>query len=73
MFEKLSETEKNYENIAAELSKPEVVSDQDKFTKLMREHKRLTPIIEKFREFKREKSKLEEAQELLDSGDSELR
>lgn len=73
MFEKLSETEKNYENIAAELSKPEVVSDQDKFTKLMREHKRLTPIIEKFRELKREKSKLEEAQELLDSGDSELR
>ncbi len=73
MFEKLSETEKNYENIAAELSSPEVVSNQEKFTKLMREHKRLTPIIEKFREYKREKNRLEEAQELIDSGDAELR
>lgn len=73
MFEKLGETEKNYENIALELADPQVVADQEKFTKLMREHKRLTPIIDKFREYKREKSKLEEAQELLDSGDSELR
>ncbi len=73
MFEKLNESEKNYENIASELSSPEVVSNQEKFTKLMREHKRLTPIIEKFREYKREKSKLEEAQELLDLGDPELR
>lgn len=73
MFEKLCETENNYENIAVQLSDPEVVSDQEKYAKLMREYKRLTPIIEKFREFKREKSRLEEAQELLDSGDSELR
>lgn len=73
MFEKLNESEKNYENIAAELSSPEVVSNQEKFTKLMREHKRLTPIIEKFREYKREKNRFEEAQELLESGDPELR
>lgn len=73
MFEKLSETEKNYENIAVELSDPQVVADQERFTKMMREHKRLTPIIDKFREYKREKKKLEEAQELLDSGDPELR
>lgn len=73
MFEKLSETEKNYENIAVELSDPQVVADQERFTKMMREHKRLTPIIDKFREYKREKEKLEEAQELLDSGDPELR
>lgn len=73
MFEKLNESEKNYENIAAELSSPEVVSNQEKFTKLMREHKRLTPIIEKFREYKREKNRFEEAQELLESSDPELR
>ena len=73
MFEKLSETEKNYENMAAELSSPEVVADQERFTKLMREYKRLTPIVEKYREYRRERTKLDEAQELLDSGDAELR
>ena len=73
MFEKLSETEKNYENMAAELSSPEVVADQERFTKLMREYKRLTPIVEKYREYRRERTKLDEAQELLNMGDAELR
>lgn len=72
MFDKLGETEKNYENIAAELSSPEVFGDQEKFTRLMREHKRLTPIIEKYREYKRAAAQLAEAEELIGSGDPEL-
>lgn len=72
MFEKLGETEKNYERIAAELSEPEVAADQEKFTRLMREHKRLTPIVEAYRRYTRIQTQLSEAQELLDSGDAEL-
>ena len=58
MFEKLSETEKNYEKIAEDLSTPEVAADPERFAKLMREHKRLTPIVDKYREYVRLKSQI---------------
>jgi len=51
MFEKLKITEENYEKIAEDLMNPEIIGDTEKYTKLMREHKRLTPIVEKYREY----------------------
>ncbi|MBO5725847.1 MAG: peptide chain release factor 1 [Clostridia bacterium] len=51
-----------------ELMKPEVVSDNDTFKKLMKEHKQLTPIVEKFREYRAAKEAEAEAKELLDAG-----
>ena len=72
MFEKLSETEKNYEKIAEDLSTPEVAADLERFAKLMREHKRLTPIVDKYREYVRLKSQIADAEEILAGGDAEL-
>ena len=72
MFEKLSETEKNYEKIAEDLSTPEVAADPERFAKLMREHKRLTPIVDKYREYVRLKSQIADAEEILSGGDAEL-
>ena len=72
MFEKLSETEKNYEKIAEDLSTPEVAADPERFAKLMREHKRLTPIVDKYREYGRLKSHIADAEEILAGGDAEL-
>lgn len=72
MFEKLSETEKNYEKIAEDLSTPEVAADPERFAKLMREHKRLTPIVNKYREYVRLKSQIADAEEILAGGDAEL-
>lgn len=72
MFEKLSETEKNYEKIAEDLSTPEVAADPERFAKLMREHKRLTPIVDKYREYVRLKSQIADAEEILAGGDAEL-
>ena len=51
MFEKLKITEENYEKMAEDLANPEIICDNEKYTKLMREHKRLTPIVEKYREY----------------------
>ncbi len=65
MFEKLKITEENYEKMAEELSLPEVVSDQERYTKLMREHKRLTPIVEKYREYIACEAQLRETEGLL--------
>lgn len=72
MFEKLSETEKNYKKIAEDLSTPEVAADPERFAKLMREHKRLTPIVDKYREYVRLKSQIADAEEILAGGDAEL-
>ena len=65
MLNKLEAAEKRYEQILEELSLPEVVSDQNKFKELMREQKKLTPIIEKYREYVSVRDAIEEAQEML--------
>ena len=38
----------------------------------MREHKRLTPIVDKYREYVRLKSQIADAEEILAGGDAEL-
>lgn len=68
MFEKLLALEKKYEEINEKLTDPAVISDNKQYASLMKEYKNLTPIIEKFREYKKAKESLDEAVELLDSG-----
>ena len=71
MEEKLNEAEKRYEAISAELSDPASVSDQDNYKKLMKEYKNLSPLVEKFREYKKAQADLEEAKAMLDEGGSD--
>ncbi|MBR6069808.1 MAG: peptide chain release factor 1 [Ruminococcus sp.] len=68
MFEKLALMEQKYEEISARLSDPETVSDNKLYTQLMREFKNMTPIIEKYREYKRAETSYNEASELLGAG-----
>ncbi|MGN0607050.1 MAG: peptide chain release factor 1 [Oscillospiraceae bacterium] len=68
MFEKLKFTEQRYEEINEKLSDVNVVNDNKLYTQLMREHKTLTPIVEKFREYKKAEENFNEAKELLDGG-----
>ena len=67
MIQKLNEVEKKYEALSEELMKPEITGDQEQYKKLMREYKVLTPIIEKFREYKTAVANVEQARELLES------
>ena len=68
MFDKLAFVEKRFEEINGLLSTPEVVSDNELFKKLMKEHKEISPIVEKFREYTAAKTSEEEAKMLLDEG-----
>lgn len=68
MFEKLAVMEQRYEEISERLSDPDIVSDNKLYTQLMKEYKNMTPIIEKYREYKKKKASFEEAKELLDGG-----
>lgn len=65
MFDKLQGIEDKLEKINSSLCDPEVVSNQEEYKKLMREAKTLMPIVEKFREYKKENSDLTEAKEML--------
>ena len=68
MFEKLSSVEERYEDISTRLSDPAVISDNEKYRSLMKEYKNLTPIVEKYREYKKARDAHEEAAELLEEG-----
>ncbi len=65
MIEKLQQIEIKFENILSELEKPETVSNQEEYKKLMKEHKTLLPIVEKFREYKKAESAVIESEEMM--------
>lgn len=68
MFDKLKEVEARYEEVQNQLIDPEIMTDQAQYTKLMRESKQLTPIVEKYREYATAKSAIEDAKAMLDEG-----
>ena len=68
MFDKLLGIEARFENVNEQLCDPATVSDQQLYTKLMKELKQLTPVVEKFREYKGIKDTFEESKMLLDEG-----
>ena len=66
MLEKLNDAEKRYLSIEEELSLPETFSNQEKYASLMKEYKSLTPIIEKFREYKATEKECADLKAMLD-------
>jgi peptide chain release factor 1 len=75
MFEKLKLMEERLNELNEKLSNPDVVSDPKQYAELMREHKQLTPIVEKYKEYCSAQDSFNEAKELLDGGglDEELK
>ena len=65
MFDKLETVVNRYEQVGMELTRPEVVSDNALFRKLMKEHSDLTPIVEKYKEYTAAKNAEKGALELL--------
>ena len=68
MFDKLKTVEERYEEISSDLMKPEIVTDQELYKKLMKEHKQLTPLVEKYREYRKAKENEAEAKAMLEEG-----
>ena len=67
MLDKLQSIYERYNEINEQLSDGAVISDQEKYKKLMKENKQLTPIVDKYLEYKKAVDSHEEAKELLDS------
>ena len=68
MLDKLAAIEEKFEQINAQLFDPDVISDIDKYKKLMQESKHLTPVVEKYREYKTAQKNYDEAKSLIDGG-----
>lgn len=68
MLDKLKIAEERYEEINEKLMDPETVNDQKLYKDLMKEYKTLTPLVEKYREYKKASDDFEEAKEMLEEG-----
>jgi len=73
MLEKLIEIENKYEKITQALSDPKVLSNKEDYMKYSKESQQLEPIVTKFREYKKILQEIEEAEEIIKGGDSDLR
>ena len=72
MFDKLEALEERFEFVNQKLSDPAIISDQAEFKKYCKENSDLTPISDKYREYKTLKATILECKEILSSGDKEL-
>ena len=73
MLDKLKSAEARYDEVNMKLSDPAVISDNGLYRELMREQKNLTPLIEKYREYKKCEKGFEDAEAALEDSDPELR
>lgn len=68
MYDKLKLVEQHFDDVSNKLMDPDVISDQEQYKKLMREHKQLSPIVDKFHEYEKTKESLDEAYQMLSEG-----
>lgn len=75
IFQKLEKAEDRFREIEQQMTLSSVISDNKEYSKIMREYKSLTPIIEKYREYRAEKKEMSDSDELMrdSSLDAELR
>ena len=69
MFEKLEAVEKRYEELTKLIADPDVIANQAEWQKLMKEHASIEDVVAKFREYKKVKKAMEEAEELMQDPD----
>jgi peptide chain release factor 1 len=71
MFEKLAQIEKSYEELTEQISQPEFMSDMSTYAKLMKQHRSLGEIVEKYREVRKLQDDLKGAKELAEMADDD--
>jgi len=73
MFEDLNQIEQRFDRIENELSQPEILKDRNLYQKTLRQHAELSKIVNLYRQLKKLRAEMEEAQELLKDPDEEIR
>jgi peptide chain release factor 1 len=74
MFDKLEDMLTRFEELLNELGEPDVTSNPERFQRLMKEQSELAPIVEAYREYKRNQETIADSLALLDGEkDEEMR
>lgn len=74
MFDRLDDLLKKFEELTQELNNPDVVQDQSRFRKLMKEQSDLSPIVEAYTAYKKAKQTVEDSLMILEEeNDEEMR
>jgi peptide chain release factor 1 len=73
MFDKLRSVEAKYDELSAQLGTPEIQSDPAEYRKAAKTLSDLEPLVEKFREYKKVEDDIAGAEELVRSGDADMR
>ena len=74
MFDRLEDLVRRLDEVNMLLTEPDVISDQDRYRQLMKEQTELTPIVEKYKEYKTAKQGVEDSMLMLEEeSDEEMR
>lgn len=65
MFQKLDAVEKKYEELTKLISDPEIIAKQSEWQQYMKEHAEIADIVAKYREYKKVKQAMDEAEEMM--------
>ena len=68
MFDKLESLEERFQVLSEQISDPEIIADIDRWKKLCKDHADLSPIIDKYREYKEAKQTIADDKEMLEAG-----
>ncbi len=71
MLDKLAQIETSYEDLNLQLQSPDIMSDMKNYTKLMKQHRNLSEIVEKYREVKKMQEDLDGAREIVEMADDD--
>lgn len=73
MFDKLDFILEKYEELSQKVSDPAIINNQPVWQKYVKEMGEMEPIVKKYREYKKAKSELVDAKEMLEESDEEMR
>jgi peptide chain release factor 1 len=74
MFDRLDQLEAKYDELTQALASPEIASDQARYQKSAKAHSDLTPVVERYREFKDLKRGIAESRAVIaEEGDAAMR
>lgn len=74
MFERLAEFVNRHDELSVLINDPDIISNQEKWRSLMKEYSTVTPIAEKYNDYKNTKKAIDDALEMLgDNPDDDFR
>ena len=73
MFDRLDQMEARYEDLGKQLSDPNIVSDQENYRKVSKQHRDMEPAVEKFREYRALKNGIADAKAMLAESDPDIK